>query len=415
MTTETTKPEDKSSPIEVENPHIDDGGTPADRDISAAPDSASTEQPERPETKIVPIGDGGRAAIADRFKAKREDKEKPVEASGDYTDPAQTYGTVAQQVDEPAPADKTDPQPQEKFKLKVRGEEREVDRAEAMRLAKVVTGNDDTEGLSDDHLARLAQIGAAGQSYLEDTRQVLETTRTQVQVSRQHPDETQPAPTATDPNDQDDGNTPADPVKDIVHEIQYGDPDQAAEKLRTTIADAAVNAVKQANSDSRVQDDIRNDLRAHDEFVKKHTDLASDPIATAVIREGLMAGYRDDLRKIGVPEDKIPTDPSMLANHHRHYKLAGQPVRSVATLLEDSAEKLTKWRGGQSRTEDPNPKPQPQERAVRVDVNRDDRRRAIPQQPTRANVQPQLNNTQPSGQKSRSDAVQAAKRARGQV
>lgn len=410
--TDERKPDD----IEVHHGASDDGGE-TDRAVRAAPKHEGQDEPAANETILVPIGDGGRADIAKRFKANRGDKEKPVEATGDFSDPAQTYGTVALQEQDDQPErqeQRQEQQPAAKLKLKVRGEEREVERDEAIRLAKVVTGNDDVEGLNDDQITRLAQIGAAGQSYLDDTRQVLETTRQRVQVSRQHQDEPRPAPQATETNDNDDdGDTNADPVKNLVKEIQYGDPDQAAERLRTTMTEFAKDAVKQVSSDTRVQEDVRNDLRAHDEFVKKHADLASDPIAQTVIRDGLMNGYRDDLRKIGVPEDQIPTDPSALANHHRQYKLQGQPVRSVAKLLDDAAERLTTWRGGEVRRE---PTPQPKtERQVHVNVNRDTRREAIPQQPTRSNVQPLPAANANRGQPDRSAAVAKAKAARGQV
>ena len=401
MTDKTTQQQEP--PIEVLNAEANEV-QPAARDLNPPPSGGEpapqhAEMPEAP-----PIQDGGRSAIAERFKKLRSDKEPPVETTGDFVHPSQTYGQIAAEP-EPQPQN----EPQRRMKLKVRGEEREVDREEAIRMAKVVT-SDDVSMLNDDQLTRLAQIGAAGQSYLEDTKQVLETTRQRVQVSRQHPD-AQPAPTATDQDDPGDQQHPADPVEKIIEELQYGDPKEVGPKLRTTIAEIAADAIKQATVTDRVQQDIANDLRAHDEFVKKHADLASDPIAASVIRDQLLNGYRDDLRKIGVPDEAIPSDPTLLAKHHRHYKLEGQPVRQVSQLLNEAAENLQKWRGGTPRSE---PAPQPQSE-TRVNVNRDDRRMAIPHQPTRANVQPAMNAPTQPGPKSRHDAVRAAQMARGQA
>lgn len=408
MTDAPKKPEEA---IDVINAPVDDAqGQQLDL---RAPPSGDAPQP-REEIKPEIVQEDGRAAIAARFKKLRSDKEPGVDTTGDFIHPSQTYGQVAVEPEPEAPKEPQGDAPPAKITLKVRGEQREVDRDEALRLARVVVGNDeDVSSLSNEQITRLAQIGAAGQSYLDDTKQVLETTRTRVQVSRQHPDAPESAPTANQQDEPDDRQHPDDPIEALVNDLQFGDPKEAGPKLRTTIAEIAADAVKQATVTDRVQQDVANDMRAHDEFVKKYADLASDPIATSVIRDQLMNGYREDLRKIGVPEENIPSDPTALANHHRHYKLQGQPVRQVAQLLNHAAETYQNWRGGTPRTE---ATPQsPSEPRVEVNLNRDDRRRAIPQQPTRANVQPQMTAPQQQGPRSRHDAVKEAQRARGQA
>jgi hypothetical protein len=404
------KPQDQ---IEVHNSQIDDAQV-QQQDLTPAPNGGEPAPRQQEQPKEEPIQDGGRNAIAERFKKMRADKEPPVETTGDFIHPSQTYGQVAaEQQQSETQQQQQEPQAPRKMKLKVRGEEREVDRDEAVKMAKVVAGDEDVTTLSDEQLTRLAQIGAAGQSYLEDTKQVLETTRQRVQVSRQHPDGNAPAPIATEQDNPDDQQHPADPVAEIVEQLQYGDPKDVGPKLRSTIAEIAADAVKQATVTDRVQQDVANDLRAHDDFVKKNADLAADPRATKFIRTELLDGYRDDLLKIGVPEAKIPTDPTHLANHHRHYKLQGHAVRPVSKLLEDAAASLREFRGVTPRTE-PSPQPKPEPR-VDVNLNRDARRMAIPHQPTRANVQPALTQPTQQGPKSRHDAVRAAQIARGQA
>ncbi|MCA1458092.1 hypothetical protein I6F35_33705 [Bradyrhizobium sp. BRP22] len=395
--TNQNKPEDN---IEVHNAQIEDSSG-QDHSLQAPPagDQPREKLPEPP--KVEPIGDGGRSAIAEKFKRLRADKEPPVETTGDFIHPSQTYGQVGADQQQPAgpavPAEVAPPEPP-KRKLKVNGQEREY---------------------SDEEVIALAQKAAAADDYLEqakqkfnDARQVLETTR--VHVSRQNPAD-QPAPTATDGDDPDEPQNPASPLKEVIKQIQYGDPDEAEQLLGKTIAEAATAAVRQVSMSDRVQEDIASDLRAHDDFVKKNPELASDPIAHSVIRDGLLTGYRDDLRKIGVPEEDIPTDPSRLANEHRHHKLQGKPVRTVETLLNDAADRLTQWRGGTPRRETPTPPPSTEPR-VEVNLQRDDRRRAIPQQPQRANVQSSAPAQQPQDQmSSRRAAVARAQQARGQA
>ena len=387
--TEPNKTQNDQSAIEVINTPADDAQA-QQIDIKAPP-SGDAPQP-REETKPEIMLDDGRSAIAARFKKMRSDKEPGVETTGDFIHPSQTYGQVAvEQEPEPSNEPALPAPEQRKMKVKVRGEERE---------------------LTEEEVLAAAQKALAGDDYLNEARQILETTK-RVVVSRQHPDAPEPATTANEQNEPDDRQHPGDAIESLVNDLQYGDPKDAGEKLRTTIAEIATNAVKQATVTDRVQQDVANDMRAHDDFVKKHSDLASDPIATAVIREGLMNGYREDLLKIGVPEENIPSDPTVLANHHRHYKLQGQPVRQVAQLLNQAAETLQNWRGGTPRTEATSQPPS--EPRVEVSLNRDDRRRAIPQQPTRANVQPAMNASPQSAPKSRHDAVRAAQLARGQA
>lgn len=404
--TETAQQEAATS-IEIETPTVEDQLS-ADASRSAPP-QVESEVPAEPEK--APAYDDGRAALAEKFKRTRVDREAPVPATGDFSDPAQMYGQVAVQPAEPEPPveQEQSPAPPPNLKLRVRGVEREVSRDEAMRLASEATGENDLSGLTDAQIVRFAQMGAAGESYLNESRQFMETARTRVNVSRQHPDAIDPAPPATEPEPEADDTTTVDPLEQAIEQIQFGDPKEARARLGATIAEAAAKAVQQATVSDRVRQDIVNDLRAHDDFVKNHADVSSDPIASSVIRDGLLNGYREDLIKIGVPAEKIPTDMTSLANHHRQYKLQGQPVRQVATLLDAAYQRFVDWRGG-SRQE----QPQMPSSQTRVNVNRDERRMAIPQQPSRASVQP-MTPQQATGKNSRHDAVIAAQKARGQA
>lgn len=378
--------------IEIENPHTEDGSQNTSG-IAAPPTVAGDEPPPREVDADGANPEDQRAAIAARFKRVRVDKEPPVETTGDFLDPSQVYGQVAAQNNAPAPTQEAAP----KRKVKVNGEEREI---------------------TDEEYHAAAQKALAAEKILEqakerlaESKRVLETTR--VHVSRQNPAE-EPAPFAAEGDNDDGQQNPADPLADVVQEIQYGDPDRAKEKLGKTIAEAAAAAVKTASYEERFTTDLKSDLLAHDEFVKKHAQYANDEVAVSVIRDGLAKGYAEDLRRIGVPEERIPYDVHQLANHHRQYKLQGQPVRSVSTLLDAAAERLMQWRGGPPARSETTAPPSTDPR-VEVNLHRDDRRRAIPQQPPRANVQPpQTSQTPATQQTSRHSAVQRAQAARGQ-
>lgn len=394
MTTEATKTEEL--PIEVINNDGDDAAS-SGQNLAPPPveEGGQRQQESRPEI----IEQDPRSKIAARFKQVRVDKEPPVEATGDFIDPSQVYGQAGKQPEPQADQSQpgNEPQAPAKRKLKVNGQEREY---------------------SDEEVTVLAQKAAAAEDILEqakerlaESKRVLETTR--VHVSRQNPAE-EPATHAPGPDPQGDPQNPADPLKEAIEQIQYGDPDKAKEVLGQTIADAAQAAVKQVSMDDRIRQDIQSDMQAHDDFVKKNGDLAQDPRAAKLIRAELLDGYAEDLRKIGVPDEKIPTDPTQLANHHRFYKLQGQPVRSVAKLLDDAALSVREFRGT-PRAETTTPQRPTPETRIEVNLNRDDRRKAIPQQPQRANVQPVPPAAQPAGGDARKAAVERARAARGQV
>lgn len=368
------------------------------------PPPPSDEKPE-PETKPEPTRvqmspkDIERAEIAARFRKSREDPQD-VDYHGDHNDPTQHYGAVAKEPEpqpEPAPQQQEQPQPR-KVKLKVRGQEIEV---------------------TEDEVIADAQKYRAAETYLEDAKKIYEDTR-RVRSSRPHQGEPEPAPVANqedDPLDEPARQHPGeegDPFEELVEKIQYGDKKEAAEALRNTLSKTSTQATLEAQWAQRVNDDLARDLDTYKEFVAKNTDIAQDENSFIVVKRNLLDGYREDLRKIGIPEDKIPTDEKVLAQHHRFYKLRGQPVRSVGQLLETARTKFVEWKGGPAKSQQ---QQQPSNGRPAVDVNRSERRAAIPHQPSRAAVPQQLQRPQgqPAAPADRSTVVQRMRQARGQV
>lgn len=339
--------------------------------------------------------DEKRQELYKRFKRDSENRDVPYH--GDHADPTQMYGAVAAPEPEPeAPAEPA-PAPAEprKIKIKVRQEERELTEAE---------------------LIAHAQKAIAAESYLDDARKIYEDARRPA-ASRPHQDEERPAPVAGEQDEPAEPQHPeADPIEELVQTLQYGDTKDAAEKLRTTLAKMSDEQSERALWNRLINDDIRRDAKAVQEFAEKHADLAKDDDAVAGIRRRVAEGYKADLIRIGISEDRIPDpvkDPERLAQHHRVYKLQGQPVRQVSEILTSARDDwMKKFRPSTQPSQQPS-----QNGATRpaVHVDRTERRAAIQQQPSRATVPPSMQPSQPqAGQRDLSATVAAMRRARGQ-
>lgn len=336
--------------------------------------------------------DEKRQELYKRFKRDGENRDVPYH--GDHADPTQMYGAVAAPEPEPeAPAEPA-PAPVEprKFKVKVRHEERE---------------------LTEQELIAHAQKAIAAETYLDDARKIYEDARRPAS-SRPHQDEERPAPAAMEQDDPAEPQHPeADPLEELVETLQYGDKKDAAEKLRTTLAKMSEEQSERALWSRRINDDIIRDAKTVQEFADKNPDLAKDDDAVAGIRRRVTEGFRADLVKLGIPEARIPKEPEQLAQHHRAYKLQGQPVRQISEILTSARDDwMKKFRPSTQ------PSPQPSQNGAQrpaVHVDRTERRAAIPQQPSRATVPPSMQPSQPqAGQRDLSATVAAMRRARGQ-
>jgi hypothetical protein len=122
--------------------------------------------------------------------------------------------------------------------------------------------------------------------------------------------------------------------------------------------------------------------------------------------------YKEDILALGITEDQCRTT-NEIANWHRFYRMNGYEVRGTKELLETSKDRFVQWRGGsrgESNQRSTTKRPAP---SIQVNVQRDERRMAIPNQPTRAAV-PRRDAQTPVRQ-SGSDVVAAMRRQRGQV
>lgn len=393
-------------------------------------DNDDTDRDDGP-SKVIPRSpqDDMRSQISARFRRAEPEDERPF--NGDMSDTENLYGEFGA---EPSDDDEelTDEEldqiaadrealglpPQDNRKAKPAAQQQQQD--QPRMITRKIRGKDVT--LSEDEwLERAAQVTAAD-SYLEEARQVLEQAK-EIKAGRasqdddQHPDRRSQAH-AQDGLDQDaveGAQHPELSFKDVIQEIQYGDPDEAAAKLEKLVDQRSKKTATATVTEGALQrtydQDLAKSQRQLKEFADANPDLAADERSAMLIEQGMYKGYREDILALGIDASKIPTNPKDLANWHRFYRINGYEVRQTKDLLESSKADLVKWRGGERPQQQP--KPSRQQPRIQVNVDRDQRRMAIPVQPQRA-VAPRRDAPAPA-QTNRSDVVAGMRRARGQV
>jgi hypothetical protein len=377
---------------------------PAEAEIETVAGDGEGERRQEPEAKVEPIQmspqDAKRQAMADRYK-RPDVEERPFD--GDMTKAENLYGDVANeelQVDpnlpEPGvPADRQEPAAQPRM------------------LTRIVRGKEVTK--SEDEWLELAMKVDAADSYLAESQQLLKDAK-EIRQQRTGQDPQRPegqTEAQDDPTDQDDRQTSRRPGIDltaVVEEIQFGDPKVAAEKLAQAIDNVATKQVNEGHVARLVSNDLARsklDLKA---FSDANPSLASDPLASNLIENLVYSVYREEIKALGVDEAQIPKDPKDLADWHRLYRVHGNAVSKTSDVLQKAKVKFDEWRGVSSQ---PKPAPRKGEARVEVNVDRTERRMAIPVQPSRA-VAPRRDAPVVKQEDSRKLAVQDMRRARGQ-
>jgi hypothetical protein len=351
----------KNDPSEVEDaplPAPIAEGVDTAGEIAAPPATEPAPEPVA-ETPQAPTPNKNRSEIAARFKETRQNS---TEFDGDVNKPENQHGAIARQEPEPEPVPEAP-----KFKLKVRGQELEVDQ---------------------DELIRMAQIGAGGESYIKEAKELLDEVKQTRTASppRQHPGavESEPEP-ADEPTAQ--RQHPGDALVELVDELQTGDPKDVAPKLGKLVSDASRRAM--------IEDRMNSDKISNDAYLEgvrsKNEDLTNDPDAMRAIQGRIVDKMRSELEGLGLPGDKLE-DPGAISRFHSYYRANG--VKGVSKFTEIVDTSITGYREKFART--PAPKPANQQRQQpTVTVDRSQRRAAIPNQPTRATA-PSAMTTQPA-------------------
>jgi hypothetical protein len=355
-----------------------------------------------------------RSNIAARFRRAEPEDERPF--NGNINDPENQYGEVGR---EPAVDDDDEIDTPEEIAA-LTGQDppaRAPQRQDQPRMiTRKVRGKDVT--LSEDEwLDRAAQVTAAD-SYLAEAREMLAAAKeikAGTSPDRQHPDGPDRAQTDGLDNDPEaDAQHPEPTFRDVVEQIQYGDPDAAAEALEKLVDKRAGKKASEGALNRAYNQDLARSQKALKTFREANPELDSDEIAAIAIERGMYRLYREDIVKLGIDEAQLPTIPAQLANWHRFYRINGYEVSDTPTLLNKSKEQFLKWRGGQQA---PSKGQQQQSRQgaprVEINVNRDQRRAAIPNHPNRG-VTPRRD-VQTPRVTTGSDVVANMRRQRGQI
>jgi hypothetical protein len=381
---------------------IDDNtGEPA---FDGEPAVRPIEREDKPARKPLYMSpqDEARAAIAKRFK---RDDEGEVPFNGNASDPEMLYGKfgredLGEQPDPqpeaaaPAPAEK-------KFTIKVRGREVTLTEAELLERASKVEAADTYLAESRDLLEQARDVRRSNNA--ERTGE--EPHRPEARTSTQNDE--------LDHSQQQQGQHP-DPLVSAIEEIQFGDPKEAAGKIREVITKAADDSADQRQLTRLIQKDAVTSTNAVKAFMDQNPHL-NDPDTERWMESKIYDLQRAEIAKLGVvAADKIPTDTRTLAKWHQFYRVHGANVSDQATMLETAKARLDAWRGTPSK---PDQREQPRRESPRVEVNvdRQARRMAIPNQPSRPSApRPDSAPSKPQGS-NRSSVIQGMRAARGQL
>lgn len=397
------------TPVEGAGANLDlpsEATGPADDVVTprAPPSGERDVQPARPP------GNSKRDAIVARYRTEV----RPASDAGEDAEDIRRFtreGLPPEMVDpetpvetpvEPEPVATEPPATPQRRRIKVRGQEIE---------------------LSDAELEAAAQRGLAGDSYFEEGRRTADEAKAALQRAnelialantqgvRQPAPANTPRAEAAETPDPAASEHPAGPTTaDVVKAIAFDDPEKAAELLEgyveARVKRAAVPAVTQTMTADRERDELTRSQTAVNAAMTAHKDIAGDEMAISAVKTNIAKLQLEDLRQLGIAEDKLPNTHDQIGKWHLFYRAKGMQVRSMDKLLDDGITGYRTWRGGaETPTADPVP-PAPQPKRTEVEVDRTQRLARVPQQPTRAVVPRQLQQPQPDPLAKRTTVVQ---------
>lgn len=374
------------------------------------PRAREVEPEPREEDEVVDRrspGDIKRAEIAARFK-RNKDGEGAVPFNGNPNDPEMLYGRAGRAQD-------TDLEPGDDDPSIVGSRQQEPREDEPPKKRKLIILGQEVWLTDAEILERASKVSAAD-TYLEEGRQLLKDAREIKNSAKRTGQEPQNPEDRTGTQD-DQLNLDAtehdqhpDELEAAIEEIQFGDPKNAAEKIRKVIAAASDQSADRRQLDRLINNDVVASKKQLQAFMDQNPDLAKDGTANVIMESYMYDIYREDITKLGIDPALIPTNTDELANWHRFYRVRGDDVRSTSQALTTAKTRFDTWRGVA-------PKPTDRQRAaaprIQVSVDRDRRREAIPNSPSRAASPRPDANVQAPQRKSRHQIIMDMKRARG--
>jgi hypothetical protein len=445
-----------------DNPNPDDGGQRSEiggqttdptsdiRHPTSDPRDPRVEEPGgvpggKPLERVTSF-DRGRADIAARFKEKRAAQGGQVEFHGDMRDPSQTYGPYAGQMSDaggqtPTSAGAGLEEPAAAQQQQATNEGPTAESASSTsdlrhptsepqsRLLKVKVHGREAFLPEQDVIAEAQKSLAAG-NLLETAKEVLAGARGQMSDVRGQMSE------GVDPTS-DLRHPTSDAYTELAQTLQLDGAEVAGSKLRAAIesetAKARQEAAREAARQVRIETELSVSQRAMTAFETAHPELASDEFARDSITTQVQREINADLQAAvtqGILKE-LPRSQDERNGLHTQLRAFGAPVRPIGDIFTAASSKYATWRGetpgSKSPGAAPRPAPQPQPTtqpspsatAPRVELTtaRQERRAAIPTQPTNGTVPPRapaLPPEQTMAQR-RSAAVMAMRKARGQI
>lgn len=415
-------------PGEATATQVIDDGAPGDVPAPGALAPADGDGAQRPAPIVRNANDDKRSAIVNKFRGGRT--KEADEASDEISDFARS-GLPADFAAQPAPAPAAEdddgvieqaepaaaaPAPAalpQKVKVKVHGVEREVELDQVINHAQRSMAADnildeaksksrELDGILSDARNRVARVDPPNTN----------------QVRQPNTQTTEPAETGDEPPANQGG------LDGLIEAIQFGDPEDARQRLEKTIESTAQTIVTRTLEQQRFEDEGARTAKVLKDFEGSHPEIAKDSRARAAIEADILDLQRKDIEALGIDPatlrpDGLPPTPGDIANAHRWYRTKGFKVTAPGELLETATKNFLEWKGVK-------PAPTPADPAIpappRVDVtvDRTARRAAIPQQPNRtATAQPAQQQQQPAKPRDRSaivrDMVQKRSAPRGRI
>src|SRR5882672_10004253 len=100
----------------------------------------------------------------------------------------------------------------------------------------------------------------------------------------------------TDPNDD---NQPVDPVTLAAESLLYGDPTEAAEKLRNAIHAESDRMANHKAASGRVQRELAASRKVAEDFAAENPEWAKNPLIIGAVKSGMAVEQLNDLLKAG--------------------------------------------------------------------------------------------------------------------
>lgn len=373
----------------VDDTH-DDGGA-VSQQSAATPAPGGDDEPADPPV----VGDSARQALAARFAARRAanraisvPRSHVPSVDGDITDPDDPdyIAPAEEDGDEPAPREPAKPAAR-RFTLKVDGNTFDVSREEAFRYAGLDPDAD--AGLPEPSVVRAAQINLAAQARLDEAKRERDTQRTRKTATESGI----PADEASTPPDETQTRRSAKPgseTVDMVRDIQYGDPEEAAAKIEQYLE----NRLTQRET-TRTAQSFVEEVQSHiADFGRENGDLASDDVAAETVKSLMVRGIVQDLKAHGITDaeaTQLLNNPELASKAYIGARASGYAVRPMKTILDEAGSTVrSKFRMDRAAPADPTPTPRAST------PSRRDEKRTLVSQPAPSGMPPERRQPGPS-------------------